>query len=589
MSRSSNAVKMVRQLRQEENIKLRKAILKDGASEEVFEKLNTANSKYQEKLNLLNKFNSKSKQTAKVQVRENEWNAEHNRLNNLVEKLESSVFSSLQRILSQDPQFDGVLEVVTDMQQFSQSRKENQRELSNQLAEVKKMVRQSESVSSRDSILAELLLNMRASHDSNWSTITTIENQMARLVAKSRSDLFTMLHEDRLGEQDESLLSEFRSLLGEGEEEEMKILMQEWLLKVSELDDSYRESVRQRMADKLKLKLGDSGWEVEEHELFVKVFEKALLTGMARKTWVDLLQSQLIGSKKSLEEISHHEDWYRSVRAAAGLSANAEAVYVQTRGELVRQAKDGLKQALSQFREDRLYRERSSEHEQHRQELLLLLGDMRREKQERDRQLKLQEDELQRQREDEQISEMERQEKLRLARKQLVESYQAIRREREREEEEQRRRELAERDRRVKEELERNKEKVIQLTKEWEQSREESRRQRELRLQEDEIKRTALLMKIASQVPYWQSIQEVESKLDHVTAAAKAHEYLDNNNDLGRGHMPMNGFTDSNVISDSRFRLAAALRAAGIHQSQAAQAAVKQFFPRPHLAIHGIV
>lgn len=53
--------------------------------------------------------------------------------------------------------------------------------------------------------------------------------------------------------------------------------------------------------------------------------------------------------------------------------------------------------------------------------------------------------------------------------------------------------------------------------------------------------------------------------------------------------MPLNGFTDGRVIQDSRFRLAEALHRAGVAGSQAAQAAVGQFFTRPHLAIHGLL
>lgn len=77
-----------------------------------------------------------------------------------------------------------------------------------------------------------------------------------------------------------------------------------------------------------------------------------------------------------------------------------------------------------------------------------------------------------------------------------------------------------------------------------------------------------------------------------MTASAKAQEYVapgpDSLSQL-RGHIPMNGFTDQRVISDSRFRLSEALRSAGIQHSQAAAAAVARAHPRPHLAIHGLL
>ena len=43
------------------------------------------------------------------------------------------------------------------------------------------------------------------------------------------------------------------------------------------------------------------------------------------------------------------------------------------------------------------------------------------------------------------------------------------------------------------------------------------------------------------------------------------------------------------VIHDARFRLATALREAGVHRSEAAMRAVQSFHPRPHLAIHGLL
>lgn len=97
-----------------------------------------------------------------------------------------------------------------------------------------------------------------------------------------------------------------------------------------------------------------------------------------------------------------------------------------------------------------------------------------------------------------------------------------------------------------------------------------------------------LLAKLAQQVPYWESIQNIESRLDHVTAAVKGQEYV-KGEELTRGHLPLNGFADGNIIKDTRFRLAEALRRAGVMQSDAARQAVAAFHPRPHLAIHGIV
>ena len=89
-------------------------------------------------------------------------------------------------------------------------------------------------------------------------------------------------------------------------------------------------------------------------------------------------------------------------------------------------------------------------------------------------------------------------------------------------------------------------------------------------------------------MPYWEAIQNAESDLSHVTASVRGHEYHASA-PLGRGHLPMHGFDANTYLSDTRFRLATALRAAGLQNSEAARVAVAKFNPRPHLAIHGIV
>lgn len=92
-----------------------------------------------------------------------------------------------------------------------------------------------------------------------------------------------------------------------------------------------------------------------------------------------------------------------------------------------------------------------------------------------------------------------------------------------------------------------------------------------------------------AQVPYYDAIQDASSRLDHITASAKGHEYVASGDPLYRGHLPLNGFTDGKVIQDSRFRLAEALRRCGVAGSEAARAVVAQFHPRPQLAIHGLI
>jgi hypothetical protein len=98
-----------------------------------------------------------------------------------------------------------------------------------------------------------------------------------------------------------------------------------------------------------------------------------------------------------------------------------------------------------------------------------------------------------------------------------------------------------------------------------------------------------LKKKLAQQVPYFDSMQRVKANLAHLTASAKGHEYQPALEEEGRGHLPLNGFTDTKVISDARFRLAAALRQAGVQHTDAARHAVAAMYPRPQLSIHGLL
>jgi hypothetical protein len=117
--------------------------------------------------------------------------------------------------------------------------------------------------------------------------------------------------------------------------------------------------------------------------------------------------------------------------------------------------------------------------------------------------------------------------------------------------------------------------------------REEERRQKELELERKELQRMELLARLAEQVPYFAAIQSATSKLDHVTANILNSQY--HREDFGRGFGPMNGYTDSATIADSRFRLTEALRSAGVIGSKYGGQVVQSLFPRPHLAVHGIV
>lgn len=102
------------------------------------------------------------------------------------------------------------------------------------------------------------------------------------------------------------------------------------------------------------------------------------------------------------------------------------------------------------------------------------------------------------------------------------------------------------------------------------------------------MKKYEYLLKLAQDVPYFEAIQSIESKLDHITTSAKSHYYAAPI-DPGRGHLQMYGFHDKKIISDTRLRIANALREHGLIHSEAAKQVIAAYHPRPHLAIHGLL
>jgi hypothetical protein len=91
------------------------------------------------------------------------------------------------------------------------------------------------------------------------------------------------------------------------------------------------------------------------------------------------------------------------------------------------------------------------------------------------------------------------------------------------------------------------------------------------------------------QVPYYESIVDVKSNVNQKTASVIAQEYIKSEEELTRGHLPLNSFSDHAIVRDARFRLAEALARANVQHTDAARDAVLRLNPRPHLAIHGLL
>ena len=354
---------------------------------------------------------------------------------------------------------------------------------------------------------------------------------------------------------------------------------------IKEEKTTVKESMVPPSASDIGPQSSSGPWSQEEHMAFVKTFRRFNAQGGARKT---LIQQWLtILPDKSREEVLRHEVWHRGCRAIAEKVKAATATYETSRAVILSSAKG----AIAEVREERA-RVRLEEKERQRQERerlmihehLMELREARRVENET-----ASEEEAQREEERARLERLRREqwELEQEARKSLVAKFQNARRERSereaaeaeatRQKQEAAMRELIEQNRGHVERRE-----LLRLEKEQDKVR------RLAQKAEEEAQRLELLMKLAASVPYWDAVENATSQLDHVTAAAKAQEWVQPEQ-LTRGFLESYGFGDKKIVRDTRFRLAEALREAGIAQSRVAAEVVQRFNPRPHLAIHGIL
>ena len=350
---------------------------------------------------------------------------------------------------------------------------------------------------------------------------------------------------------------------------------------IKEEKTTVKESMVPPSASDIGPQSSSGPWSQEEHMAFVKTFRRFNAQGGARKT---LIQQWLtILPDKSREEVLRHEVWYRGCRAIAEKVKAATATYETSRAVILSSAKG----AIAEVREERA-RVRLEEKERQRQEReRLMIHEHLMELREARR---VENETASEKREEERArSERLRREQWDGARgsQSLVAKFQNARRERSereaaeaeatRQKQEAAMRELIEQNRGHVERRE-----LLRLEKEQDKVR------RLAQKAEEEAQRLELLMQLAASVPYWDAVENATSQLDHVTAAAKAQEWVQPEQ-LTRGFLESYGFGDKKIVRDTRFRLAEALREAGIAQSRVAAEVVQRFNPRPHLAIHGIL
>jgi hypothetical protein len=491
-----------------------------------------------------------------------------------------------------------------------------------------------------DSILANALLELRTGMSQQWTSLEKDESALAVQVASDYLNVSRMLKNDRRDLQNNCI--SLNLACRDDDDSEVLLAIEEWYAKIASVDQAHEETcriidgkrkritteyqneisqVRESKSNDVSFTSGDmrnhrhelltvesedcpefehdvaneegentvtafpGSWNREDHLAFVKVIRRCNSVGSSRGTLLGQWQALL--PQKSRKELLRHEKWYRECRALADKKKLATCTYEKSRSTIVNEAREAIESLRSlrvKTRQEERIRKQQDEHRRLLHEQLMILRAEKQQESEERRIEQAREEKLRSQRE---ISRREQWLKEQEDKKRLVVKFQNLRAEA-----------LAKR-KKVDEELyveQQNQiRRLIECNRGKVEGRElkrlEKKRQRQQKLrekEEEETKRLEILANLAMAVPYWDAIENASSQLDHVTAAAKAQEWQQPE-ELSRGFLALNGFGDKKIIRDARFRLAEALRGAGIAQSKVAAEVVKEYHPRPQLAIMGIL
>ena len=568
---------------------------------------------YSKIMSRLTSFKKESRKATKTNNMKMQWYAEQTSLSQSLSRCEDELSKIVQQMIlgSISAIEAGVHEAIEESARLLSTRTSTQQNFWEQFQELKSMLQHisrkgdlgstdclertvsadvsivtSDNYSAARSIFAELLVSSLSAHSQQWQELIDTEKSLYEELRSMSVSISSNLQSDRLTEQNRKLREDMD--LSETEEYEIELLVYDWMRKLERVDKEYSDSINLISIEhqhKCVVSLGvdphskNGGWPDHEHEIFVKIYRRAQQVG-SRKDLHEQLSSALSGRCAEPESISIHEQWYRSLRASATKRKSLTETYTSNRSEIIAQAQSAIYEARENMKERREKDTRLQEHEEHRLKVHKKLLDLQRkrdlmlmeEKAKADLEAALKEEELRALK----IQALEEAEKKR----NQVKEYQRAKAEERAKIMEKERQLQEEYIRMVNMEVERNRSKV-ERRRIILHEKEEERRNRERAFFEKEEKRRELISKIAEQCPYWDSVQNAVSKLDHLTAASKGHEYI-KGPDPGRGFLPVNGFTSRKIMSDAKFRIAVALREAGVAHSSAARDLVQKLHVRPN-------
>jgi len=353
---------------------------------------------------------------------------------------------------------------------------------------------------------------------------------------------------------------------------------------IKSLSSPYRKS--NNNDDSMTISSSSSTWNPDDHAIFTKTFRRVQLNGTLRKAFITTLRSHL--PYKSIEDILAYEDWYRRLRSVINSQKDSASTYELSRSELITQAKEGIELLRASLADNMKRNNELHSFEKRRVFQHEKLLELRKIREEQDRIIAERHATVELE-----IQQKQREEELFIENQRAVQKVKVMGYKNEKELFIESQRKLVEEekeaiDQEMKKEIESNRLKV-QGRRDLLGDKESKKKLKEEEAEVADSRRLEALIRLAQQVPYFGNMQRVKANLAHLTASAKGHEYQPALEEEGRGHLPLNGFTDTKVISDARFRLATALRQAGVQHTDAAKHAVAAMHPRPQLSIHGIL
>lgn len=414
-----------------------------SCDEGLMDRLQEVNESYESRIAALKSFSKSSKHKHKADTHKTEWMEEHHRLNSMQFKLLQSIDESWSHVIACTP------DDASDVYSLLGTQQESKAEISSlckmmqkQLDELKQLIHQAkrgghqEDSSLASAVVADVLVQFRNNHSNHWAELHKEELSLRATVAAAAKAIMRMIHEDSMQQQERAFNDELLAILQEeaggdvcdmdGEVAEM---IHTWYEKLSELDLRYAAEMaakaQERAAFCQEIDVDNTpykGWEADEHDAFCKIYKKAQISGMKRRTMMDLLVAQL--PARSMDDILAHEEWFRKMKTIQVKYKDSEELYKTSRQDLMSEARAAIKAYFVDQRtaaeNDRLM----EEHERKRSELHKRLFALREQK-EADLMLQLEElrskhNELAAVREEEsKLLAVERQHK-----KELVNSYQ---------------------------------------------------------------------------------------------------------------------------------------------------------------------